>query len=638
MPTGLRSTSAWCVLCMHAEIKIRPHWWIAASGALVLEQVVLALTLKPGFLATAQEDISMLVLVLFAIGVMTRNALRSKGQIRVFWAFLAGSGFLWAISVWAWLYYEVLIRKAMPDDSIGDPALFIHIVPLMAAVILRPDQPQGRRKLYLQTLNLLLLLLWWVFLYAYVVAPYQFLSRDSSVYGLRYDILYFLENLVFLLTLGILVARAKGPWKGIYLNLFVAACLYAFGSQWANTAIDIGLYHSGSLYDVPMAAAACWFIWVGFKAAGLKADPDSTTENRNRTIGLAPQLVMVAVLSVPLMGVWEVFWPNSDSHIHTSRLVISLLTGFALAACVSLKQYLQDRELLLLLSATQRNLDKMHSLQDDLLIKEKLLREHSTELARKNFELQEASLTDPLTQVRNRRYLEETLAADVGQVLRDYQRSEGSRPHPVDHRDLIFFMVDVDFFKRVNDEHGHVAGDELLRKFAERLGRVMRKSDVLVRWGGEEFVIVSRSADRSGAAPFCSRILEVTAAEPFDLGHGIKVRKTCSIGWAPYPWSKNDVDWLCAEEVIDLADRAMYLAKTWGRNQSVGILPPDEPAVEGTKTIVENLLEGEPGEVNLVKTMNPVTILKDYELGNATAILPESPASDLPADAPLKLG
>ena len=141
---------------MHAEIKIRPHWWIAASAALVLEQVVLALTLKPGFLATAQEDISMLVLVLFAIGVMTRNALRSKGQIRVFWAFLAGSGFLWAISVWAWLYYEVLIRKAMPDDSIGDPALFIHIVPLMAAVILRPDQPQGRRKLYLQTLNLLL--------------------------------------------------------------------------------------------------------------------------------------------------------------------------------------------------------------------------------------------------------------------------------------------------------------------------------------------------------------------------------------------------------------------------------------------------------------------------------------------------
>jgi diguanylate cyclase (GGDEF)-like protein len=628
---------AWCVFRMHAEIKIRPHWWIAASAALVLGQVVLALALKPGFLATAQEDVSMLVLILFAIGVMSCNALRSKGQIRVFWAFLASSGFLWAISVWAWLYYEVLIRKAMPDDSSGDPALFIHIVPLMAAVVLRPDQPQGRRKLYLQTLNLLLLLLWWVFLYAYVVAPYQYLSRDSNIYGLRYDTLYFLENLVFLVTLGILVVRAQGPWKRIYLNLFVASCLYAFGSQSANTAIDMGLYHSGSLYDVPMVAAACWFIWVGFKGAGLDAGRESSTEDRRSTVGLAPQLAMLAVLSVPLMGVWEVFWPNSDSQIHTSRLVISLLTGFALAACVFLKQYLQDRELLSLLSVTQRNLDKMHGLQGDLVHKEKLLREHSTELARKNFELQEASLTDPLTRVRNRRYLEETLAADVGQVLRDYQRSEGSRLQPVDHRDLIFFMVDVDFFKRVNDEHGHVAGDELLRKFAERLGRVMRKSDVLVRWGGEEFVVVSRSADRSGASAFCSRILEVTAAEPFDLGHGIRVRKTCSIGWAPYPWSKSDVDWLCAEEVIDLADRAMYLAKTWGRNQSVGILPPDEAAVGGTKMMVESLLEGERGEVNLVKTMNPLPTVKDCEATKASTLLPAGSPPDLPAEAPVKL-
>jgi len=208
---------------MHAEIKTRPHWWIAASATLLLGQVVLALTLKPGFVATALEDISMFLLILFATGVMARNALRNQGQVRVFWAFLAGSGCLWAISVWEWVYYEIIIRKSMPDDSAGDLALFIHIVPLMAAVLLRPDQPAGRRKLYLQTLNLLLLLLWWVFLYAYVVAPYQYLSRDANIYGLRYDMLYFLENLVFLGTLGTLLVRTKGPWKEIYLNLFVAS-------------------------------------------------------------------------------------------------------------------------------------------------------------------------------------------------------------------------------------------------------------------------------------------------------------------------------------------------------------------------------------------------------------------------------
>jgi hypothetical protein len=107
------------------------------------------------------------------------------------------------------------------------------------------------------------------------------------------------------------------------------------------------------------------------------------------------------------------------------------------------------------------------------------------------------------------------------------------------------------------------------------------------------------------------------------------VRKTCSIGWAPYPWSQNDVDWLCAEEVIDLADRAMYMAKTGGRNQSVGVLPSDESGVAGEKITMQNLLGGQPGEVKLVKTMNPVAILKDSDTNGASIILPVSEVSEL---------
>ena len=105
----------------------------------------------------------------------------------------------------------------------------------------------------------------------------------------------------------------------------------------------------------------------------------------------------------------------------------------------------------------------------------------------------------------------------------------------MDHRDLVFLMVDVDFFKEVNDLHGHPAGDRLLQLVAERLSKVVRKSDVLVRWGGEEFLIMSRSADPSGTPAFCDSISDVMAGEPFDLGHGILVRKTCSVGWAPFP-------------------------------------------------------------------------------------------------------
>jgi diguanylate cyclase (GGDEF)-like protein len=196
-------------------------------------------------------------------------------------------------------------------------------------------------------------------------------------------------------------------------------------------------------------------------------------------------------------------------------------------------------------------------------------------LQRKNLELQQISFTDSLTGVWNRRYLEEILTAEAEQVLRNYQRARGGDVRKMDHRDLVFIMVDMDYFKEVNDLHGHPAGDRLLQLVAQRLSTVVRKSDVLVRWGGEEFLIMSRSADPAGTPAFCERILEVMASEIFDLGHGVCVRKTCSVGWAPFPWSRGAYQALCAEETIELADAALYRAKAAGRNQGIGILPGD---------------------------------------------------------------
>ena len=246
-----------------------------------------------------------------------------------------------------------------------------------------------------------------------------------------------------------------------------------------------------------------------------------------------------------------------------------------MGALVFLKQHWMDRELLHLLLLSRQNLDETCKLKDELENKEQSLRWHSLELQRKNLELQEISFTDSLTGVWNRRYLEEILTAEAGQVLRNYERARGGDIRKIDHRDLVFIMVDMDFFKEVNDVHGHPAGDRLLQRVAERLGKVVRKSDVLVRWGGEEFLIMSRSADPSGIPAFCERILDIMAAEAFDLGHGIQVRKTCSVGWAPFPWSRGAYEAVCAEEIIELADTALYRAKAGGRNQGVGILPGD---------------------------------------------------------------
>ena len=129
---------------------------------------------------------------------------------------------------------------------------------------------------------------------------------------------------------------------------------------------------------------------------------------------------------------------------------------------------------------------------------------------------------------------------------------------------------------------------------AGRLTKVVRKSDVLVRWGGEEFLIMVRSADPAGTPAFCERILDVMASEPFDLGHGVRVRKTCSVGWAPFPWSRGAYEALCAEETIELADTALYQAKAGGRNQGIGILPGDG-AVATPQAITLEALQNDNG-------------------------------------------
>jgi diguanylate cyclase (GGDEF)-like protein len=154
---------------------------------------------------------------------------------------------------------------------------------------------------------------------------------------------------------------------------------------------------------------------------------------------------------------------------------------------------------------------------------------------------------------------------------------------------LIFMLVDIDRFKRVNDELGHAAGDRLLQEVAKRIESVMRKSDDLVRWGGEEFLLVCRTTDRDNASLLCNRVIEAVREFPFDVGNGVEIHKTCSIGWAPFPWLKGDVGLLSIDNVIELADKALYLAKREGRNRSYGMLPGRGVYGSDKSVSIENL-------------------------------------------------
>ena len=543
--------------------------------AVVGVHVVLSLLAPRGFVLTAFGDILQNLILLCATVAALSNLKKASPKARLFWALLGLGLVMWLVSQVMWTYLEVYVRHEVPNPFVGDVILFLHIVPMMAAVAMQPHVRQDDRSLRVGTLDFALLLTWWLFLYLFVVIPWQYVYPDEGIYGRSFDLLYVGEQLVLAAGLMLVWRRSRGTWRNLYFNLFVALLLYCVASLAASEAIDLHLYYTGSLFDVPLVATMVWFVRIGLlphETAGQSSLDEVTTQGYE--IWKA-RLAMVAVFVTPLMMAWAHFGGDTPQSVRSYRLLLTVAVMLVMGSLVFVRQHLVDQELLSLLRLSRQNLDEMCRLKDELENKEHSLRWHSLELQRKNLELQEISFTDMLTGVWNRRYLEEILTAEAGQVLRNYQRARGSEIRKMDHRDLVFLMVDMDFFKEVNDRYGHPAGDRLLRLVAQRLSTVVRKSDVLVRWGGEEFLIMSRSADPSGIPAFCSRILEVMASERFDLGEGITVKKTCSVGWTAYPWSRGAFEAICAEESIALADAALYQAKALGRNQGVGIVATD---------------------------------------------------------------
>ncbi len=235
--------------------------------------------------------------------------------------------------------------------------------------------------------------------------------------------------------------------------------------------------------------------------------------------------------------------------------------------------------LLLILAIAWTTRIRTHALENQRQRLEEAVAARNAELSAANKQLEEASLKDPLTGIRNRRFFELTIPRDVQQTIRAYQTANPGEP-PRD-RDLVFFIMDIDHFKDLNDTYGHTTGDEVLVAMARRLASIIRETDVLVRWGGEEFLIVSQSTNTGTAKRVARRILDVVGGQPFETSDGLCISKTCSVGWAVFPWIGKVPVAVPVDDIIKLADRALYMAKQGGRNRAIGLYPDesmeDEP-------------------------------------------------------------
>lgn len=192
------------------------------------------------------------------------------------------------------------------------------------------------------------------------------------------------------------------------------------------------------------------------------------------------------------------------------------------------------------------------------------LQSQKNELAQALTRIQILATRDELTGLFNRRHMLEVLSQHQKRLIRS------------GHHRFCLALLDIDHFKRINDTHGHGVGDEVLREFSATLQRALRDTDVLARWGGEEFLLLINDTSPDLAIIGVDRARELLAASPL-LPHMPDLKVTFSAGLTGY----DDVEEL--NTCIDRADQALYRAKSEGRDRTV-IADPPPPQVGATGT------------------------------------------------------
>lgn len=349
----------------------RSKLWIAVAAGLLCSQAMASLFLHRGFALTALSDIVQFVLLLAGTIALLPNVFATRGRIRLFWALMMLGMAFWLSYQALWTYFEVLMRRDVPNPFAGDGVLFLHLVPMTAALALQPHVQQENRTTRLGTLDFALLLVWWLYLYLFAVIPWQYVHAFERSYDQNLNALYLTEKIVFLAGVGVLWSRSEGSWRFIYANWFGAGLTYSLSSYIANWAIERKIYYSGSLYDVPLAISMAWVTFIGVFALHSSAKQQPARASGSYGVWVA-RLGMAAIFSLPLFALWSLFDARIPQKVRTFRLVLTLSSMLVMGTLVFFKQHLLDRELLRLLNASQESFDNLRRVQAQLVQSEKL--------------------------------------------------------------------------------------------------------------------------------------------------------------------------------------------------------------------------------------------------------------------------
>lgn len=346
---------------------------VAAWVVLVGGFAVGSLLVPRGTAQAAYGDIYRCLVPLFANACLLWNAASPYRRRNAFWMLLALGCTIWLVGQMIWTYCELALHMTEPGPFSGELIFFLHTVPLMAALALQPHARRLGQTLRYGYLDLALLALWWVYLYGFLVAPWQAVWPSREIYLERDLQVYTVANLVFVVGLAVLFLRTRSEWRKVYAHLFGASVVYVLANFAIDSAASLGRYHTGGLYDVPLIASFVWMGTAGIIAHQLSPVPDPPSPEHNEYAQWPGLLAMVGLFSMPLLAAWSIFLSAAPPPVRVFRLALTLTSIILGSALVFLRQHLVDQDRLRLLRASQESLENLKRLQAQFVQTEKLV-------------------------------------------------------------------------------------------------------------------------------------------------------------------------------------------------------------------------------------------------------------------------
>ncbi len=354
-------------------MKSRCKIWVGMLVALVLAQMAASVLMPLGNALTVTSDMIGGALLLVATAAFISTSMGSRAaslHIRAFWMLMSAGMVLWLTYQGMWNYFEVLQGVEVPNPFLGDVVLFMHLVPMIAALAILPHLREEDRNERIRLLDFALLLTWWVFVYVYTVIPWLVVEVNESVYSANYNLAYLVEKLVLLGALSVLVYTADSGWRKLYAQLLGASALYASSSYVANWAIAHKVYYSGSIYDVPLAASMAWLGAIPLIANKLDL---SDSKPPQPLLGLwVTRLSMLALFSILWAATRTALNSSLPPGVKSFRITVSLITMVIMGVGVFWRQRLLRDEMSLFLERSRRSFDELKALQARLIQSEKL--------------------------------------------------------------------------------------------------------------------------------------------------------------------------------------------------------------------------------------------------------------------------